>query len=246
MLRMRVALILVSVVALTFSLVLLAMPAPATNVPQHVRGANCAQCHTKEHLRWKNTLHAASAADVLLNKEHNKEELLTDECLQCHAPFQAGKYRVGDFVQPVNQKGPWRLVAKNVAAWQAIKCEVCHDVLSTTPKKLAFYDAAKQAYVPVKNSTALCEQCHQPGTDDSRNLKGSVHEGLLCTTCHFLKGSEMSLEAKRACSQCHPKVSPKHPDVTRLDTTFRAATSRNDIHFVKCATCHPKGVPARP
>lgn len=246
MLRMRAALVLFSTVVFALSLLILSFPTPAANAPPHVRGANCTQCHTREHQRWKTTLHAADPAAVLLNQDHNKEELLTDECLQCHAPFQAGKYHIGDFVQPVNQRGPWHVVAKNASAWQAIKCEVCHDPISTTPRMLAFYDATKQAYVPVKNSTALCEQCHQPGTDDSRNLKGSVHEGLQCATCHFQKGSEMSLDARKACGQCHPKVSPKHPDVTRLDTTFRAATSKNDIHFVKCATCHPKGVPGRP
>lgn len=243
--RMRVVVALFSTAALAISLLLYAVPAPAAKAPMHVRGANCAQCHTKEHRRWKTTLHAASAAAVLLNKDHNKEELLTDECLLCHVPFQAGKYRVGDFVQPLNQKGPWRLVARYASAWQAIKCEVCHDPISTAPKKLAFYDATSGRYVQVKNSTALCEKCHQPGTDDSRNLKGSVHEGLQCAACHFQKGTEMSLDARKACGQCHPKVNPKHPNVTRLNTTFLSATSKNDIHFVKCATCHPKGVPGR-
>jgi cytochrome c554/c'-like protein len=216
---------------------------PTPTMDPHVAGADCAKCHTEEHKRWATTLHAADPAAVLLNEEHDKTELLTDECITCHAPFQAAQYHIGDFVQPLDQKGPWHVVEANVKAWQAIKCEVCHDPTSSALHKLAFYDPAKQAYVPVKDSTELCEKCHQPGTDDSRDLKGSVHEGLQCATCHFQKGTEMSLDPHQSCAQCHPKANPKHPDVTQLDTTFLSADSKNDIHFLTCATCHPQGTP---
>ncbi len=219
-------------------------PPTITPTPDpHVAGADCASCHTAEHQRWVNTLHAASPADVLLNEDHNKEELLIDECIQCHAPFQATTFHVGDFVQPLDQTGPWKLVDANVPQWQAIKCEVCHDPTSTAPQKLAFFDPAAQSYVAVKDTTELCEKCHQPGTDDSRNLKGSVHEGLQCATCHFQKGTEMSLDPKQSCQQCHPTVNTKHPDVTTLDTTYLKPDSPNDIHFISCNTCHPNGTP---
>lgn len=218
-------------------------PTITTTPDPHVAGADCKACHTAEHQRWANTLHAASPSDVLLNEEHNKAELLTDECIGCHSPFQAAKYKISDFVQPIDQKGPWKLVDANVKEWQAITCTTCHDPTSQAPFKLAFYDPAKQAYMAVKDSTELCEKCHQAGTDDSRDLKGSVHEGLQCATCHFQKGTEMSLDPHQACAQCHPKVNPKHPDVTKLDTTFMSADSKNNIHFVTCATCHPQGTP---
>jgi Cytochrome c554 and c-prime len=218
-------------------------PTPVATANPHVAGADCAACHQEEHKRWATTLHAASPADVLLNTEHDTAELLIDECLNCHTPFQAGTLKVGDFVQPLDQKGPWKLVEANVNKWQAIKCEVCHDPTSTAPNKLAFFDPATHQYVPVKTTTELCEKCHQPGTDDSRDLKGSVHEGLQCATCHFVKGSEMSLDPHQACATCHPKVNPKHPDVTTLDTSDKSADSKNDIHFLTCATCHPKGTP---
>lgn len=188
-------------------------------------------------------MHAADPEAVLMNEEHNKEELLTDECLTCHVPFQSAKLHVGDFVQPVDQNGPWHLIDANAKSWEAIKCEVCHTPISSTPKKLAFYDGTRQTYIQVKDSTDLCEKCHQSGTDDSRDLKGSVHEGLQGATCHFQKGTEMSLNPHQACAQCHPKVNPRHPDVTRLDTAFNSKDSKNDIHFVICQTCHPRGVP---
>jgi hypothetical protein len=225
-------------------------PAPAANTPaaqvtpNHVFGADCKACHGEEHKRWSLTLHAAAAGDVLTNTEHNTAELLTDECITCHAPFQAGKFKISDFVQPIDQTGPWTLVEANVSKWQGITCEVCHQVTSTTPLKLAFWDPAAQAYVQVKDSTQLCEKCHVPGTDDSRDLKGSVHEGLQCAQCHFVKGTEMSLDPHQACAQCHPAVNPKHPDVTKLDTTYANPDSKNNIHFITCNTCHgPAGPP---
>lgn len=224
-----------------------APPPTITPTPNpHIAGADCAKCHTEEHKRWANTLHAASPADVLTNEEHDKAELLIDECIQCHAPFQAATFHVGDFVQPVDQKGPWHVVDKNVSAWQAIKCETCHDPTSAASKMLAFYNPTTKAYEPVQNMTALCEKCHQPGTDDSRNLKGSVHEGLQCATCHFQKGTEMSLDPKQSCQQCHPKVNPNHPDVTTLETTYLKPDSPNNIHFVSCKSCHPNGTPTPP
>jgi hypothetical protein len=212
----------------------------------HVAGADCVSCHTEEHKRWSTTLHAADPAAVLTNVEHNTAEQLTDECIGCHAPFQAAKFHVGDFVQPVDQTGPWKVVDANVKAWQAITCTVCHDPTSKAPNMLAFYDAATQKYVPVADSTTLCEKCHQAGTDDSRDLKGSVYEGLQCATCHFQKGTQMSLDPHQACTNCHPAANPKHPDVTTLDTTYLSADSKNNIHFVTCATCHPNGTPTPP
>jgi len=34
-------------------------------------------------------------------------------------------------------------------------------------------------------------------------------------------------------------------DVEKMDTTFRSATSKNNIHWVKCVDCHPKGAPKK-
>lgn len=222
------------------------LPPPTSTPNPHVAGADCAACHTAEHKRWSTTLHAADPAAVLLNEEHDKAELLIDECIGCHAPFQVAQYHIGDFVQPLDQKGPWHLVAANTSAWQAIKCEVCHDPTSTAPNKLAFYDGTQKAYVAVANVTQLCEKCHEAGTDDSRDLAGSVHQGLQCASCHFQKGTEMNLDPHGACAQCHPAANPKHPDVTKLDTTYVSLDSKNNIHFITCAVCHPNGTPTPP
>lgn len=247
-----------------------ALPTPRPAPPgAHVPGADCRECHPGEHGRWAASRHAADPGRVLLNPTHNAAELLSDECLSCHAPFQAPAMRIGDFVRPLDRKGPWSLVEPNAAKWQGIRCEVCHDPASRSPKLLAFFDPRRGAHVPVKDSTELCQKCHSAadaaggsprgsvhatiacagchpgGLPAPRDPRGSVHHGTACAVCHFQKGSEMSLSARGSCGGCHPREGDRHPDVTTLDTTGRNRESRNDIHSIRCSTCHPGGIPGK-
>ena len=90
----------------------------------------------------------------------------------------------------------------------------------------------------------LCEQCHAPNafhqvsTSDDRTPVG-VHEGLSCAACHAPHSNDTS----GSCAQCHPKFSHCGLDVTKMDTTFKSAKSPHNIHFVRCADCHPGGRP---
>lgn len=92
----------------------------------------------------------------------------------------------------------------------------------------------------------LCYQCHAPLAGNAIRLgddrtPAGVHEGLSCFACH--QGHQMNTRA--SCSTCHPRLSNCGLDVEKMDTTFKDAKSRFDIHTVKCADCHPKGVPKR-
>lgn len=93
---------------------------------------------------------------------------------------------------------------------------------------------------------ALCYQCHAPvftmqvGSGDDRTPVG-VHEGLSCFACHEKHGQR----TRQSCADCHPRLSNCGLDVERMDTTFADKKSKHNIHFVKCADCHPKGVPLR-
>lgn len=134
-----------------------------------------------------------------------------------------------------------------------------------TVQSLAFYDQRDQMYVgldrlplpamregdrPVRMSPdprqRLCYQCHAPtaslqvGSGDDRTGIG-VHEGISCLACH----SGHSQDARASCGTCHPKMSNCGLDVETMDTSFRSPSSRHNIHFVKCADCHPEGIPAR-
>jgi len=212
----------------------------ATSIPPHthVAGEDCSPCHKTEHGNWAMSLHGLSASDALLNVEHNKAEVVTNECLHCMAPFQE-KLGIRALITPVDTKGPWKLLPA-ASQWQSISCEVCHDPSSSAPRMLAFYNGTTGSYEQVPDVTTLCEKCHQSGTDDSRDVKGSVHDGIGCEMCHVR--SQMNFDP--TCGQCHPAIGPgKHPDVTTLDTTYKDLNSKNNIHFVTCKSCHPKSIP---
>ncbi len=93
---------------------------------------------------------------------------------------------------------------------------------------------------------ALCYQCHaalatrQVNSGDDRTAIG-VHEGLSCLACHEKHGQQ----TRASCANCHPRLSNCGLDVEKMDTTFLTAKSTHNIHFVKCADCHTKGVPKK-
>lgn len=103
---------------------------------------------------------------------------------------------------------------------------------------------------PVKTSPdprqALCYQCHAPlstrqvFSGDDRTPVG-VHEGISCLACH----DKHRQTTRASCANCHPRLSNCGLDVEKMDTTFLKKDSRHNIHTVKCADCHPKGVPVR-
>ncbi len=92
----------------------------------------------------------------------------------------------------------------------------------------------------------LCYQCHAPaavhqaGTDDDRTPMG-VHEGLSCLACH----APHSMEVRRSCADCHPRLSNCGLDVEKMDTSYAKPESTHNLHTVACAECHVKGVPPR-
>lgn len=92
----------------------------------------------------------------------------------------------------------------------------------------------------------LCYQCHAPlagaqaASGDDRTPLG-VHEGLSCLACH----QRHRQETRASCATCHPRLSNCNRDVETMDTTFFNKDSKHNIHWVKCADCHPKGIPPK-
>jgi hypothetical protein len=108
------------------------------------------------------------------------------------------------------------------------------------------YEGERQVIVSPDPRQRLCYQCHAPeanhatGTSDDRTPLG-VHEGLSCFSCHELH----SQEARKSCSECHPRLSNCGLDVEKMDTSYRARESVHNIHTVACKDCHVKGVPKK-
>jgi hypothetical protein len=103
---------------------------------------------------------------------------------------------------------------------------------------------------PVKISPdprqTLCYQCHAPnalaqvGSGDDRTPLG-VHEGLSCFACHERHGQT----TRASCTTCHPRLSNCGINVETMDTTLKNVKSPHNIHTVKCADCHTKGIPKK-
>ena len=176
-----------------------------------------------------------------------KSTELTDQpsmpCLTCHAMHREG--------QPMMKAG--------------VEGRVPGPSQEVSRPSLAFFDRRTQRSIPIAElpmpvmlegsrlvrmsrdqRQALCYQCHAPvstmqvGTGDDRTGLG-VHEGISCLACHQQHGQK----TKASCATCHPKMSNCGLDVEKMDTTFASADSRHNIHWVKCADCHTKGVPKK-
>lgn len=93
---------------------------------------------------------------------------------------------------------------------------------------------------------ALCYQCHAPQASrqaysgDDRTPIG-VHEGLSCFSCHLQHGEQ----TRASCDTCHAQHASCGLEVEKMDTTFKDAASKHNIHSMKCVDCHEKGVPKR-
>ncbi|MBS1874002.1 MAG: hypothetical protein JSU00_12375 [Acidobacteria bacterium] len=111
----------------------------------------------------------------------------------------------------------------------------------------AVFDGQRPVKMSPDERQGLCYQCHAAlaqgniASGDDRTPVG-VHEGLSCFACH--QGHQQNTRA--SCGTCHPRLSNCGIDVEKMDTTFKDAKSRHNVHTVKCLDCHPSGVPRRP
>lgn len=86
----------------------------------------CRECHQQEYAAWQAGAHSATYAEIFLDEEHNREELLIDDCLRCHGMhFQGG---IQDLVSPVDTKGPWELLVPELADKPTMPCTTCHEI----------------------------------------------------------------------------------------------------------------------
>jgi hypothetical protein len=147
----------------------------------------------------------------------------------------------------------------------AVKTEDAGPREEISRPSLAFFDRREQGYVSLASlplpqmhdgaraikispdqRQALCYQCHAPeassqvGSGDDRTPIG-VHEGLSCFACHQKHGQN----ARASCATCHPQLSNCGLNVETMDTTFKSTKSPHNVHTVKCADCHTKGVPKK-
>lgn len=225
----------------------------------------CGACHASELAGYQAGGHAVSYATIFLDPKQNQAEQLNSDCLRCHGMFFVGTTQ--DLVEPIDKTGPWTFKDPEKATQPAVPCLSCHQVHAEKSAGKAWFYARRQkehialSKLPVphmfdKNGheirvatdpgQRLCVQCHAPtafhvaGSSDDRTPTG-VHEGLSCSACH----APHSQETRTSCARCHPAMSNCGLDVMTMDTTFKSAQSKLNIHFVACTDCHADGRPVK-
>jgi hypothetical protein len=86
----------------------------------------CAACHAQQHADWKSGPHGVAYSRIFLDKDHNTNQKLMDDCLRCHGMHYDGGIR--DLVLPLDHEGPWQLLDAFMYDEPAIPCLTCHSV----------------------------------------------------------------------------------------------------------------------
>jgi hypothetical protein len=222
------------------------------NIPEQVRlktsevlemGSRCQKCHQQEDAGWAAGPHGTTYARIFLDKNHNRQRHLMDDCLRCHGMHFDGGIR--DLVTPIDNQGPWRLLNSKLAQQPAIPCLACHEIHheglplvapavkpdDAGPRQelfrpsLGLFDRRELDYVSLKRLPM------PQVVDGSRLIKISPDpRQALCYQCHapLADGQAGSGDDRTprgvheglSCLVCHEK----HGQTTRAS----------------CTTCHPR------
>src|SRR5581483_2402393 len=105
------------------------------NIPEQIRlkGLDvvaimdrCKSCHQQEFAQWQAGPHGAPFAKIFIDKTHNAQRLLMDDCLRCHGSYYEGGVR--DLVTPVDTKGPWTFRDAQWTDQPIVPCYGCHRI----------------------------------------------------------------------------------------------------------------------
>ena len=163
-------------------------------------------------------------------------------CLTCHAIHQEGAPSKAHLRRAVISRKE-AVMTPSLALWD--RCSRAPIPVSMLPIP-AMHEGERAVKMSPDPRQALCYQCHAPlgntqvRSGDDRTPVG-IHEGLSCFACH----DKHKQSTRVSCATCHPRLSNCGRDVEKMDTTFFNKDSKNNIHFAKCADCHPKGIPPK-
>lgn len=204
----------------------------------------CQKCHEQEFADWQSSLHSASYSDVFLNAEHNRRDLLMDDCLRCHgAHFEGG---IRDLVTPISTTGPWRLNSAELANQPVVPCLNCHEMHHA--------GAPLAKAKPDLPATSVQQEINRPslGLFDRRELE-HVPVAELPLPAKMFDGTRevhISPDQRQAlCYQCHAPDSTAqvHSGIDRTPVGVHEGLSCLACHLKhgqqtrpSCSTCHPK------
>jgi Cytochrome c554 and c-prime len=214
--------------------------------------SNCKGCHQKEYAAWHAGPHSASYSQIFTDPRQNTKQRLMDDCFRCHGMHFEGA--VGDLVQPLNLRGPWRVVRAGFADQPTMPCQTCHWVHhegspETKPAgrisvagtavhdSLAFFDRRERMHFAA--ATLAIPQMY----DGARPVRVSPdRRQAICYQCHAPRGPETGTAA--ADKQWGRQVA-SGDDRTPLGvheglSCFSCHNGHNENARASCATCHPE------
>jgi hypothetical protein len=182
--------------------------------------AVCKGCHAQEYAQWHAGGHAVGYADIFLDEKHNATEQLAADCLRCHGMFFRGS--VGDMVEPLDIKGPWRLKQPALAGHAVIPCLACHQV-----------HVAGHPYSADADSAAGVRR--NPASLYSRNERSYFAAADLPVPKIHDHGRPVAVSPdprQRLCVECHA------PDASGRAGSGDDRTPLGVHEGISCAACH--------
>jgi hypothetical protein len=222
------------------------------DVPEQIRlrtkdvlrmGERCQKCHQQEYADWAAGPHSATYATMFLDKTHNRQRPLMDDCLRCHGMHYEGSIR--DLVTPLDTTGPWRLRDADLANRPAIPCLACHQMhreglpLVKPPVKAENPGPGQEIYRP---SLALFDRRELQHVTAQRLSLPKMREGV--------RPLKISPDVRQAlCYQCHAPLATMQVGSGDDRTTIGVHEGLSCLacHLkhgqqtrASCANCHPR------
>jgi hypothetical protein len=161
---------------------------------------SCKQCHQHEYANWHAGPHSATYSQIFANPVQNTKQHLMNDCFRCHGMHFNGA--IGDVVQPVNAKGPWRLMRPELADQPTIPCQACHQVHSKGAQETRPDSRISVAGEAVHDSLALFDRRESMHFTAASLAVPQLHDGARVV--------RMNQDARQAiCYQCH---APRNPE----------------------------------
>jgi hypothetical protein len=214
--------------------------------------ANCQKCHQEEYAAWHAGPHSATYSQIFADPTHNAKRMLMDDCFRCHGMYFNGPVR--DLVQPLNTKGPWRLLRAGLANQPAMPCMTCHQMHregaqevrpssrvsvagAAVHDSLAFYDRRESLHFAA--ATLAIPQLYDGGHAVKMNQD---QRQALCYQCHAPREPEAgSVAAKNAWGPQVGSGDDRTPmGVHEGLSCVSCHNGHNENARASCKTCHPQ------
>ncbi|MGC1463267.1 MAG: multiheme c-type cytochrome [Terracidiphilus sp.] len=214
--------------------------------------ASCKTCHQHEYANWHAGPHSVTYSQIFTDSAHNSKRMLMDDCLRCHGMFFSGA--IGGLVQPLNTKGPWKVIRAGLGDQPAMPCMACHQMHRegaqesrpdgrisvagpAVPESLAFYDRRETLHFAAV-SLAIPQMY-----DGARPVTVSQDpRQSLCYQCHAPRQPETGSVA--AAHGWGPQVG-SGDDRTPMGvhegiSCVACHNDHNENTLASCKNCHPQ------